>query len=103
MEAHPRGVARSTTTGGEVALIVGERFRDRGWPVAGLTRLAAGELAGFVLSLPPRENVLAVGVLVVVGERDVFQPRPAVAVGDAHDPTAGALAAAIAERNPGGD
>src|SRR5262249_43803625 len=92
-----------STAGGEVALIVGERFRDRGRPVASLAALAAGELAGLVLRLPPRKDVLTVGVFVVVGLANVLEPGATVAVGDAHDPTAGALAAAMAEREPGSD
>ena len=47
--------------------------------------------------------MLAVGVLEVVGERDGLGPHAAATVGDADNPAAGALAAAIAERDAGAD
>src|SRR5262249_640130 len=82
-------------------LVVGERFRNRGWPAASV--LAAGERTGLVLRLPPREDVLAVGVLVVVGIGDAFGPVAAMAISDFDDPSPPALPAPVAELDSGRD
>src|SRR6516164_9403884 len=86
----------------EVARVVGDRLSHRRRPTAPRI-LAAGEGSGLVLRGPPVENVLAVCRLVVVGIADALGPVAAVTVGDLNHPATGALAAAIAELDPGRD
>src|SRR6516225_5705469 len=86
----------------EVGLVVGERFGD-GDGLAALDG-AACERPRLVLCLPKRQDALAVGVLVVVGNpRQILGPVAALAVGDADDPRAAVLAAPVGERDTGCD
>src|SRR5215471_1914458 len=52
---------------------------------------------------PERKNMLAVGVLVIVRNRDCLRPHAALAVRDTNNPSAGAFATAIAQRDAGRD
>src|SRR5262245_41261120 len=98
--AYPAGVGGCRAARDQIVLVVGECFGDRAWPTASRI-LAASERAGLVLRLPPRENVLAVGILVVIGDTDNFGPVATMAIGDFNHPSARAFAATIAECDPG--
>src|SRR5262249_31900832 len=97
--ARPAGVGGAGAAGNQVALVVGDRLGNRGRPTASV--LAAGERTGLVLRLPEVEHVLAVRVLVVVGDGPDLGPVAAVAIGGFDDPAAGADAPAIAEGDAG--
>src|SRR5262249_24882555 len=63
----------------------------------------AGKGSRLVLRLPERQDVGAVGVLLVIGDGKSLRPIPAVSIGDAHDPGPGAPVAAIGEGDAGSD
>src|SRR5262249_35146508 len=101
MDASATGVVDIARLGREIGFVGVERFADRLRPaVVGniITRLAAGELPGRVLSLPERHDRAAVGGLVVVGEPDALDPVDAGS-GDPHVPGAGTFVAAVPEPN----
>src|SRR5215831_6181423 len=90
-------VTGEPATRAQIGGVAVERFAHRAGAAAG--RGAACRLAGLVLRLPEGQDMLAVGFLVVVADGKCLLPAAAVAIGDAHDPSTSADAAAIAERN----
>ena len=74
MESDTAGVVLAGTPCFEILLIGVERFGHGKRPtlIHDLTRLAAGELPGDLLSLPVRQHVRRRGGLQVVGEPDAL-------------------------------
>jgi hypothetical protein len=54
-----------------------------------------------VLSLPEREDAVAIGILIVIRQREGFSPIAAMAIGDTNNPTSITLTTAIAKSNAG--
>ncbi len=100
MLADATGIGDIGAAGDQIALISINRVFD-GCRPAGVGIGATSELARLALRLPKGENRCAVGLLVVVGERDSLGPVAAAAVGYAHDPRSGRMVAAVAERDTG--
>jgi hypothetical protein len=98
--AHPLHVSGQPAAQHQVALVVVERLREREW--LGRT-LATHLLSRAGLRGPEIEHVDVVGVLEIVGDAEPLGPGPALAVGAAHQPRAGAPVLAVAERDAGCD
>src|SRR6516225_7088003 len=98
--ANTAGVVRIAAARAQIGFVSVERARPRCRRVA---RGAAHHRAGLLRGLPEGEHVLAVGVLVIVSDTDTCLPLAALAVGGLQHPCAGALGAAIAETDAGGD
>jgi hypothetical protein len=62
-----------------------ERFGNRRRPIAGAFT-TAGNFASAILRLPEIQDALAVGLLVVVGDREGLGPIAAVTVGGPYHP-----------------
>src|SRR5262249_18047376 len=96
--ADARDVVGQATARLEIRGIGGKRIADRAGP---RTRnvLAACEPPRPILRLPEGQDMLAIRILMVIGDGESLRPIPAVTIGDAHHPRARALVAAIRERN----
>src|SRR5262249_46518456 len=102
MVQHVARVIGVGTARAQIGCVVGERHRPSDWArtVAGSARQLLGALAG----LPEVEDVLVVGVFVIVGGADVAQPVAALAVCTTDNPdTSASPVPAVGDREAGCD
>src|SRR4051812_27891860 len=93
------GIVGVGATGLQIAPVVLQRAIDGDRGSIGVAVLTAGQLLCCILSLIERQHCPAVGILVVVSERESLSPVCAVAVTGLEYPTAVGSIAAVHQRD----